>query len=207
MDISRIEHRRDYAGHRFRDILDEAVLVGRHRVNVGGEPTKTGGVELYPKSPDAGGTSSLLLSSGTPSAAHDSAHPFADIINQNLADRRQRSLSANSSSQHETIECLLATPSVPHRGGPSDEEGTPEFGERALDHISTTPLSSYDRPLSGDQTGALFAQFSLPVSNFHVLPQMIPRSFKWGTAPRHAQTHAQGPITSQLSMENFIPSC
>lgn len=158
-------------------------------MNVGGEPTRTGGVELYPKSPDAGGTSALLLSSGTPSAAHDSAHPFADIINQNHTDRRQR------------------TPSVPHRGGPSDEEGTPEFGECALDHISTTPLSSYDSPLSGDQTGAPCAQFSLPVSNFHVLPQMIPRSFKWETAPRHAQTYAQGPITSQLSMENLIPSC
>lgn len=195
---------------------DEAVLLGRHRVGAQQGPART--IELYPKSPQE---EVPVLCNGTPSAPHCLSHsgnthpPFSDVTNKSLGDQQRRSVSASSPSgeqQCPAVECM-ATPSAAHRGGPREEAllPTPTWEGRPTDYISTTPRSKEERPLSGDQTGALFASFSLPVSNFHALPHMIPIPFQgvpipftWDSQTRPA---LQEPLTSRSSMENLIPSC
>ena len=106
----------------------------------------------------------------------------------------------------------LATPSAPHRR-PHEVRSlprTPAWEGHGLDYIAE-PCACTDSAaqLSAGQQGALFAQFSLPLVNFHLLGyvarEIIPPQFH--LTPTTAAAPEVHELRSASAMEEIIPAC
>ena len=140
---------------------------------------------------------------------------------------------ATGEGSHVGVICS-ATPSAPHRIRTDPEEAihwlslrardidfarsrstvtapaSPQWVGHSSDFIEPLNLapSVSERPLSSVQRGALFAQFALPLSNFHVLAYMPQTEFLHSKRGRGAEDEsADEPLVCTTSVEALIPRC
>ena len=99
-----------------------------------------------------------------------------------------------------------ATPSAPHRCYKENDEF------RVEDFVHLKPQRRGARPLTARQRSALFAQFALPVSNFEVLPRLLPiewqvESSEWQAESSPTPREDVRALDRPIALEEFIPPC
>ena len=109
------------------------------------------------------------------------------------------------------VRAALATPSAPHRR-PNEVRNhprTPAWEGNGRDYCIAQTSTDSSAQLSSGQQGALFAQFSLPLVNFHVLGyvarEIIPPQYH--LTPTAAPAPEVHEIRSSSAMEECIPTC
>jgi hypothetical protein len=140
-----------------------------------------------------------------------SSLPYTTMVWETCRKRSRRQSSRPSSSceaaardicSQDASACSVArsnaTPSAPHKRSKMNKE----FRVEDYVHVEHHPNSV--RPLTARQRGALFAQFSLPISNLDVLPHLMP--MKWHSESAPVTTEIQA-LNSAGALEELIPSC